>query len=167
MSTHIYKVINSSGSGGGSGDVEGPLASTDKAIARFNGTDGKVIQNSGIIVDDSNNILIPGEATVSGTAVKATLDNHEARLDDIETKYVLTFDATTSWGVPSGGMYTISIPQSTHLKGSTPNVRIEALIASDYVEVEVDELRMAISGNISIKVPSSPDARFEGRITIG
>lgn len=167
MATHIYKVINSSGSGGGSGDVNGPLVSTDNALPRFDGTDGKNIQNSGVIVDDSDNILIPGEATVSGTAVKATLDNHENRLDDLETKYVLTFDATTSWGTASGGVYTISIPQATHLKGSTPNVRIEALISSDYVEVEVDELRMAISGNISIKVPSSPDSRFEGRITIG
>ncbi|PLX12075.1 MAG: hypothetical protein C0598_06640, partial [Marinilabiliales bacterium] len=37
-------------------DVEGPSSSTDNAIARFDGTDGNKIQNSGVILDDSDNI---------------------------------------------------------------------------------------------------------------
>src|SRR5690606_24569814 len=40
-----------------SGDsVVGPFSSTDNAIARWNGTDGISIQNSGVIIDDSDNI---------------------------------------------------------------------------------------------------------------
>jgi hypothetical protein len=35
------------------GDVVGPSSSTDNAIARFNGTTGKIIQNSGITISDS------------------------------------------------------------------------------------------------------------------
>jgi len=35
------------------GDVVGPSSSTDNAIVRFNGTSGKIIQNSGITISDS------------------------------------------------------------------------------------------------------------------
>jgi hypothetical protein len=40
--------------GTGSGDVTGPASSTDNAIARFDSTTGKIIQNSGVTIDDSN-----------------------------------------------------------------------------------------------------------------
>ena len=42
-------------SGGGSGDVVGPSSSTDNAIARFDLTTGKIIQNSTVILDDNGN----------------------------------------------------------------------------------------------------------------
>lgn len=41
----------------GAGDVVGPGASvTDNVLARFNGTDGLTIQDSGIVIDDSDNV---------------------------------------------------------------------------------------------------------------
>ena len=40
----------------GSGDVVGPASATDNAVARFNSTTGKLIQNSGVTIDDSDNI---------------------------------------------------------------------------------------------------------------
>ena len=43
--------------GGGSGDVVGPSSSTNDAIARFDSTTGKLVQNSGITVDDGNNVV--------------------------------------------------------------------------------------------------------------
>lgn len=39
------------------GDVDGPSSSTDKAIARFNGTTGKLIQDSVIIVADTTGAM--------------------------------------------------------------------------------------------------------------
>jgi hypothetical protein len=45
-----------SGGGGGSGDVTGPASSADNAITRFNGTTGKVIQNSAATLDDNGGI---------------------------------------------------------------------------------------------------------------
>lgn len=36
--------------------VSGPGSSTDNAIARFNGTSGQTIQNSGVLIDDTDNI---------------------------------------------------------------------------------------------------------------
>lgn len=50
----------------GASGVIGPASSTDNAIARFNGTGGDKIQNSGVVIDDNNNII--GVATdITGT----------------------------------------------------------------------------------------------------
>ena len=48
----------------GSGNVAGPSSSTDNAVTRFDGITGQILQNSGVIIDDSNNITIPGTLTV-------------------------------------------------------------------------------------------------------
>lgn len=45
---------------GDPGDVTGPASSTDRAIALFNGTTGKVIQNSGVIINVDNDLVFPG-----------------------------------------------------------------------------------------------------------
>lgn len=47
---------------GASGDVVGPASSTDNAIARYDLTTGKLIQNSGVTIDDSNNVTLPAQA---------------------------------------------------------------------------------------------------------
>ena len=55
--------IGSSGTGGSSssgGDVTGPSSSTDKAIARYDGTTGKIIQDSKTLVQDSGVIEAQG-----------------------------------------------------------------------------------------------------------
>ena len=43
--------------GGGIGDVVGPASSTDNAVARFDGTTGKLIQNSAFTVNDSGEVM--------------------------------------------------------------------------------------------------------------
>jgi hypothetical protein len=48
--------------GVGTGDVVGPLSATDNAIARFDTTTGKLIQNSGVTIDDSDNVTLPAQA---------------------------------------------------------------------------------------------------------
>ena len=44
------------GDGQGTGDVVGGSSSTDNALARYDGTTGKLIQNSVVVVDDSGNM---------------------------------------------------------------------------------------------------------------
>jgi hypothetical protein len=52
------------------GDVVGPASATDNAVARFNLTTGKLIQNSGVIIDDTNNISgVLSQQFTDGTAV--------------------------------------------------------------------------------------------------
>lgn len=50
-------VIELAGGGGGSGDVVGPASATDNALVRFDGTTGKLIQNSTATLDDNGNLL--------------------------------------------------------------------------------------------------------------
>jgi hypothetical protein len=47
----------------GGGDVTGPASSTDNAIARFDGTSGKAIQNSGVTIADDNATVISGSSS--------------------------------------------------------------------------------------------------------
>lgn len=52
----------------GAGDVSGPASSTDNAVARFDGTTGKLIQDSGVTIDDSGNLTANNfSGTSSGT----------------------------------------------------------------------------------------------------
>lgn len=53
---------------GGGGDFVGPASSTDNAMVRFDGATGKLGQNSGVIVDDSNNITGAASVVVGHTA---------------------------------------------------------------------------------------------------
>jgi hypothetical protein len=64
----------------GLGDVTGPASSTDNAIARFNGTTGKLIQNSAVIIDDSNNVTGVNTLTTTNLVVNddATLGGSNA-----------------------------------------------------------------------------------------
>lgn len=58
---------------GGGGSITGAGSSTDNAIARWNGTGGTSIQDSGVIIDDTNNITGVTSLTI-GTAGLHLLD---------------------------------------------------------------------------------------------
>jgi len=45
------------------GDVVGPTSSTDNAVVRYDGTNGELIQDSLVSVDDNGNIILPDSAT--------------------------------------------------------------------------------------------------------
>lgn len=67
-----------SSGGGGSGDVVGPASSTDNAIARFDGTTGKLIQNSAVTIDDAGNES--GVNAITFDITPATLPTAEGTL---------------------------------------------------------------------------------------
>lgn len=48
--------------------VDGPASATDNAIARFDNTTGKLIQDSAVTVDDSGNVATSGQITVGSDA---------------------------------------------------------------------------------------------------
>lgn len=82
------------------------------------------------------------------------------------TKYNQTFNATSDWGSPSGGFYTITILESTHSVGTSPSVEIFESDSGDFVLVNVDEVRVNASGDVSFRVPETPDLRFAGKVII-
>ena len=69
------------------GDVIGPASSTDNAIARFDGTTGKIIQNSGATIDDSGNITGSNlSGTNTGDQDISGISTNASAITDIETK---------------------------------------------------------------------------------
>ena len=60
----------------GADAVDGPASATDNALARFDAITGKLIQNSGAILDDSDNLTGVNDITASGdvTALGGDLD---------------------------------------------------------------------------------------------
>ena len=66
--------------------VKGAASSTDKAVARYNGATGKLLQNSGVIITDSA-VLQSGatEATTGAVLLQAKYNNYPAQA--IGTEY--------------------------------------------------------------------------------
>ncbi len=69
----------------GAGDVIGPASATDNAVVRFDATTGKLIQNSGVLITDGNEVTATGftgtldgvlgggtPAAITGTALTLT-----------------------------------------------------------------------------------------------
>lgn len=81
-------------------------------------------------------------------------------------RFLQTFNATTDWGSPSGGYYTITVLAASHALGTDPTVEIYENISSEYFQVTVDEVKVNTSGDVSFRVPSSPDLRFAGKVII-
>jgi len=74
------KIVTSGGAGGGGGDVVGPTSATDNAISRFDGTTGKLVQNSVVTIGDTGNVSGVGTLSVSGNTIISTTDNTNAAL---------------------------------------------------------------------------------------
>ncbi len=51
--------------------VIGPGSATDNAIARFDTTTGKLIQNSSVLIDDSGNVTLVGKAKIVGYIIQS------------------------------------------------------------------------------------------------
>jgi len=94
------------GGGGGSGDVVGPASATDNALVRFDGTTGKLIQNSvGILADtgelsgltrlDVDNIRIDGN-TISSTNANGDINLTPNGTGEVLLSYI---HAATSAGI--------------------------------------------------------------------
>ena len=96
------------------GDFSGPGSSTDNALVRFDGTGGKTGQNSGLIVDDSNNVsgansitMADGKEIIFGSNddIKVEYDEAgadalliQASVDDAPVAIVLSADASADAG---------------------------------------------------------------------
>lgn len=100
------------------GDVTGPGASTDNAIARFDGATGKIIQNSGVIIDDTNNITgvnnltVTGDLTVNGTTT--TINTAQLDVEDVLIRVGSGNNATDTVDLGIVGLYDTSGSQDLY-----------------------------------------------------
>lgn len=80
--------------------------------------------------------------------------------------YVLSFNATTSWGSATLGQYSIQVLESSHGKGADPIVQVyETILGIDQL-VDVDSVLVNSSGDVTIQVTENLDTRFAGKIVI-
>lgn len=103
--------------GAGAGDVVGPASATDNAIPRYDTATGKLIQNSGVLIDDSNNVtgvaslaLTADPTTSLQAATKQYVDGIVAAQDAMVFKGVV--DCSTNPNYPAahrGDTYRVSV----------------------------------------------------------
>lgn len=84
---------------GTAGSMTGPGSSTDNAVARFDGVGGVTLQDSGVTVDDTNNLTVPGNIVVTGTVDGRDVATDGTKLDGIEA----TADVTDAINVAAAG----------------------------------------------------------------
>lgn len=95
---------------GASGDVVGPASATDNAIVRFDGTTGKLVQNSVVTIADSTGD-ISGVGQLNATTVDAT---------NVEVTNIKAKDGTAAASIAdSTGV--VSITANPILSGGTAN----------------------------------------------
>lgn len=104
----------------GSGDFVGPGSSTDNAVVRFDGTTGKLGQNSVVTIDDSGattgitTLSTSGLATLaSATVTGATLLNGTVGLGDASADDI-SFNGSLATTIPIKTNATYNIGDSTH-----------------------------------------------------
>jgi hypothetical protein len=133
------------GSGGGSSSVKSAVAN----VASLPLT-GNTINDLRFVISENNFYRWDGSSWIAQTTNAS--------------KYSLSFNATSSWTL-DGSEYVISISQATHNKGTNPLVEVTELVSGELVGVIVS-FNINNSGDIKIQVPSNPDLRFEGKLTI-
>ena len=87
-----------------SGDVDGPASATDNAVARFDGTTGKIIQNSAVTIADSTGDITGGaynKVTITAPASGSTLTIADGKTLTANRSLTLTGTDGTTQTFPS------------------------------------------------------------------
>jgi hypothetical protein len=92
-------------SGGfGIGDVAGPASATDNAVARYDSTTGKLIQNSVVVIGDTGDIT--GVGTINGSTVPSPIGDVRGPASAVANR-VATYNGTSGKLIQDSG-FTVS-----------------------------------------------------------
>ena len=128
LERQLVELRQGGGSAGSSGDVAGPTASTDNAIVRFDGTTGKLVQNSVVTIGDTGNMA--GVGTLGAGAITAT-------------SLVSSGTAASSFTVTSG----TAVPLTITNVGTGNSFVVEDLASPDASPFVIDSAGRVIVGN--------------------
>lgn len=108
--------------------VSGPASSTDNAIARFDSTTGKIIQNSGITIDDSN-VMTGGSISAmnysGGTISTSRINPRVVAASGTNGTFTINSDTTdlfTALGLTGSVLF--AAPSGTPVNGQKLLIRI-------------------------------------------
>lgn len=93
---------NLSWSTAASGDVYGPSSATDNAVARFDGTTGKIIQNSAVTIGDDGATVIAANSTSDALRITQTGSGNALVVEDSANPDATPFVVNTNGQVISG-----------------------------------------------------------------
>ena len=116
------QTINATG-GGGSGDVVGPASATDNAIARFDGTTGKLIQNSAVTIADDGTTVISTSSASDALRITQTGAGNAILVEDSANPDATPFVVDTNGQVIQG--YTSAI--SSGVVATNPNFQMHGI----------------------------------------
>lgn len=120
--------------------VTGPSSATDNAVARFDGTTGKLVQNALVTIEDTGNVALPALATVDGRDV--SVDGAQL---DTNTSAITTLQANArgfrGGNAQTGTSYTAVLDDAgklvTHSNGSASTFTIPPNSSVAYALYEV------------------------------
>jgi hypothetical protein len=112
-----FTITNTSPSLGG--DVVGPASSTDNAIARFDTTTGKLLQNSVVLVDDTG--AVTGVTTLAASTSVTTPIVQASNSGGLALK---NSAGTTQISMGGGGGDNVSINVATNINGANAQIDI-------------------------------------------
>ena len=105
--------------GGGGGDVSGPTSATDNAVARFDNTTGKLIQNSVVTIGDTG--ATAGITTLSASTSVTTPIVQASNSAGLSLKNA---SGTTQLSMGGGGGDNLTLGVSTNINGANAQVDI-------------------------------------------
>ncbi len=121
------------GAGAGSGDVVGPGSSTDNAVVRFNGTTGLLIQDSGVLVSDTDDITAVASITLDAGATidEFSIDGTLAGNSDTALPTEQAVKTYVDTGTVAKGGWNGSIVETTSVSASSDGVTITFSVEQD------------------------------------
>lgn len=147
--------------------VSGPSSetSTDNAVARWDGTDGKTLQNSVVLIGDTGAVTGVTDLTASGTVAAGTLTEHgnavpnalnhlgffaattSAQLAGVLSDETGTGSSVFSYSPTLGGSLLLSYSHTASTVGLSTTVTVDAL---DYPEMHVGLLLIDAANNFRL-----------------
>lgn len=103
---------------GSSGDVVGPASATDNAVVRFDGTTGKLVQNSAVTIADTTGDITGGaynKVTITPPATSATVTIADGKTFTANNSITLAGTDSTTMTFPgaSASIGYLNIPYTT------------------------------------------------------
>ena len=144
------------------GDVVGPASATDNAIARFDTTTGKLLQNSVVTIDDTGAATgfttLSASTSVSTPIVKATSSAGGALQNASGTNQV-------QWGAGGGDNFAINV--STNINGTNAQVDLSPtgtghvhIKPTGVNSVEINPTSVGLMDNITIGATTPKNGSF-------
>jgi hypothetical protein len=115
--------------GGGTGDVVGPASSTDNAIVRFDGTTGKLVQNSAVTIADDGATVIDSNSTSDALRITQLGTGNALVVEDSTNPDASPFVVDASGNVIVGYTTPITILDTGGV-ARTPRVELHGLTES-------------------------------------